>query len=172
MLPFIKLQFSGPQAARCILSRKEPIMSKYVPLVLALSLIALAGATCPCDGPDPAAREIEFVTTETATGHDVTIRGRIQNLGMQEFQSGPGQQAIQLYEDGTLVATQEFEDLLIGDTEVLTFQRSVASGTEFLPTYRLLITYDPDIFIDGNPQNDDCNTGNNSLERNLSEAFE
>ena len=36
--------------------------------------------------------------------------------------------------------------------------------SEFPYSYRVSIGYDPDIFIDSNPNNDDCNMGNNSAE--------
>ena len=36
---------------------------------------------------------------------------------------------------------------------------------EFPPDYIVKISYDPDILIDGNPDNDDCNPGNNEVTR-------
>jgi hypothetical protein len=35
---------------------------------------------------------------------------------------------------------------------------------EFPPSYRLAIGYDPDIFTDGNEENDDCDLEGNSRE--------
>lgn len=46
---------------------------------------------------------------------------------------------------------------------------SPAEG-EFPPSYMLEIGYDPDIRIDGNPNNDDCRLGNNRLERSGAEV--
>jgi hypothetical protein len=40
---------------------------------------------------------------------------------------------------------------------------------ESSPSYRLAIAYDPDIFIDGNEENDDCDLGANSLELTAAE---
>ena len=64
---------------------------------------------------------------------------------------------------------KQFEDLAAGGEITVSFERawdasSPAEG-EFPPTYTLRISFDPDIFIDGNEQNDDCRTSNNRLER-------
>lgn len=67
------------------------------------------------------------------------------------------------------MARREFTSLASGATTTVHFQRawdasSPAEG-EFPPTYKLVISYDPDIFIDGNPKNDDCTQRNNQLVR-------
>lgn len=68
-----------------------------------------------------------------------------------------------------MVAQVPFQNLAPAQEVNLVYERnwdaaSPAEG-EFPPTYRLLIGYDPDILLDGNPNNDDCNSNNNQLER-------
>lgn len=46
----------------------------------------------------------------------------------------------------------------------ISIPRPVRIRTEFPPTYTLLISYDPDIYLDANKNNDDCNRNNNKKE--------
>ena len=46
---------------------------------------------------------------------------------------------------------------------------SSPSEGEFPNSYRLLILYDPDIYMDANKDNDDCNQNNNKKERSGTE---
>jgi hypothetical protein len=67
------------------------------------------------------------------------------------------------------VAGSAFQNLTPGQTVTLVHHRnwngsSPAEG-EFPSTYRLMVGYDPDIFINGNPKNDDCVNTNNRKER-------
>jgi hypothetical protein len=130
----------------------------------------------PCDDhqpgcPDPAATDIS-ATVLSRTGPfagKVLISGTVTNLGAM-FDSNPGQQTVYLYEvtlGGTprLVASQDFVDLTPGATVSVSAEVVWSSIlSEFPPSYRVLIGYDPDIFIDGIPNNDDCNTTNNAAE--------
>lgn len=126
--------------------------------------------------PDPAAIAVDFRLvrrTGRFTGQ-VEIVGTIRNVGTADFISGKGQQGIQLYEEvpgarPRLVASLPFERLNQGAELQIRYTRewnasSPAEG-EFPPTYRLQISYDPDIVLDGNPKNDDSNWRNNSRER-------
>jgi hypothetical protein len=125
---------------------------------------------------DPAAASIDFsITNRTSLfGGVVRVVGKVKNVGNATFESGRGQQIAQLLEivpGGTprVVASAPFERLAPGAEVPLVFSRawnasSPAEG-EFPPTYRLVLSYDPDIAIDGNTKNDDCRTDNNRLER-------
>lgn len=122
---------------------------------------------CP-QAPDPRAREIEYsLVNLTGPGQGlVLIKGTIENYGTLPYLSSPGQQGLQLWENGVMVATQNFQNLAIDETATIEYQRSWTKGGEFMPTqYQLIITYDPDIFDDGNSDNDDCRLLNNSLIR-------
>lgn len=120
---------------------------------------------------DPAVTAIDFSIlrkTSTYRGY-VRITGTVKNLGRNSFISRPGQQAIYLYEDSRIVARKEFVVMNSGAIETVSFERnwdasSPAEG-EFPPKYKVMISYDPDIFIDGNDKNDDCTQKNNLLER-------
>ncbi len=107
----------------------------------------------------------------------VRIDGVVKNTGGLNYTSGPNQQAVLLYEDNggrpRLVATRVFQNLTPGQEVKVSYTRtwgksSPAEG-EFPPKYILIISFDPDIYIDGNDNNDDANTGNNRMEKSGSE---
>ncbi len=140
--------------------------------------LGCADSTAACEEvrcPDPAVESIEFAITrrDTAFRGRVRIRANVTNLG-GAFRSGAGQQSIVLEEvplggRGRVVAQRPFVNLDAGETISVTWYRnwnasSPAEG-EFPPTYRAYLSYDPDIYIDGNDANDDCGTRNNVLER-------
>lgn len=143
--------------------------------VLTLAVCVLSGGTCPenCQPgqPNPAVDRIDFtlVSTSTSTTGTVRIEGVVENKGDTTFDSGAGQQSVQLYQGTTLLAQQDFEDLAAGATVTVAHDLSWNTSTEFPPTFRVIIVYDPDIFIDGNDNNDDCATSDNALERSGSE---
>ncbi len=119
--------------------------------------------------PDPAAYQIKFDLLEhtaTFTGR-VRITGIVKNVGKKEFKGGGGM--AYLYEGSTLRKTKVFSTLAPGATMSLSFDRTwYASSTsegEFPPIYKLMILYDPDILMDSNKDNDDCNINNNKLTR-------
>lgn len=130
--------------------------------------------------PDPAAQAVNFslVSRTSPFQGRVRITGVVRNRGTDVYQSGANQQIIYLYEQvpggrAQLVAQQSFQNLAVGQEVTVMFERpwnvsSPAEG-EFPPSYVLQIGYDPDIRIDGNPNNDDCRLGNNRLERNGTE---
>lgn len=120
---------------------------------------------------DPAAVDLKFqVLRRTSRFRGVVqVTALVKNLGRSNYLSGPHQQALYLYEDNRLVAKREFTTLASGAELSLAYRRnwdasSPAEG-EFPPTYKLMIAYDPDIAIDGNPNNDDCRLGNNRLQK-------
>jgi len=103
----------------------------------------------------------------------VKIEGVVKNTGTLNYTSGPNQQVALLYEDKggrpTLVATRVFQNLTPGQQVQVSFTRPWYKGEEFPPKYILIISYDPDIYIDSNDNNDDSNSGNNRLEKSGSE---
>ena len=106
---------------------------------------------------------------------NATITGIVKNIG-DNFSSGSGQQTILLYERssgtpttqlGNLVASLAFTTLSPDETLEVSYTRpwnssSPAEG-EFPPEYILIISYDPDLYIDGNVNNDDSNHTNDEL---------
>lgn len=111
--------------------------------------------------------------TSTTTGR-VEIKGIVDNYGSQAFMSGEGQQAAQLWEvdaggQSKMVSSVEFQNLALNETVEVTYERDWSTADEFPPqSYRLLLSYDPDILLDGNPNNDDCNPNNNTRTRSTS----
>jgi len=122
-----------------------------------------------CIGPDPRAKTIEYslVNRTSATTAVILIKGTVDNIGTENYVSGEKQQDIQLWEDTVMVAEMEFQNLAVGETLTIEYERSWSiSGQEFVPDhYQLIVTYDPDIRDDGNPHNDDCRLSNNSILR-------
>jgi hypothetical protein len=104
----------------------------------------------------------------------VKIEGIVKNTGSSAYTSGPGQQTALLYEElpGTaprLVASQNFQNVPANGVVNVSFtrnwNRSSSAEGEFPPKYILVIVFDPDIYIDGNEQNNDSNTSNNRLSK-------
>lgn len=96
-------------------------------------------------------------------GGNVRAQVVVKNIGMHHFVSGPNQQLVQIYRNGTMVASRSFPGNRLNAGAVLTLDYSgvFAANTE----WKAFIVYDPDIYIDGNTQNDDCNQGNNTQTR-------
>jgi len=124
--------------------------------------------------PDPAAQiEFRLVRRDSQFAGLVAVKASVKNLGAP-YVTAPGQQLLSLYEivPGSaprLVASQPFANLASGEVASVTFNRtwnasSPAEG-EFPPSYRAVISYDPDIRIDGNVKNDDCRATNDSVEQ-------
>ncbi|RZS92160.1 hypothetical protein [Aquimarina brevivitae] len=146
------------------------------------TILVLIFLLASCEDDDVAIQDIDLATTainfsiekETDFAGTATITGIITNIGSENFTSSDNQQFIGLYErvpgasaPGVLVATANFNSLISGGQLSVSYTRtwdaSSPSEGEFPPTYTLVITYDPDIFIDGNENNDDINLENNSL---------
>ncbi len=125
---------------------------------------------------DLAAESITFtIDKDTDFVGTATITGTIKNVG-DYFSSGTGQQTIYLFERslgtpttqrGNLVATRSFTELASNGTLEISYSRQWNSSSpaegEFAPEYILDISYDPDIFIDDNKNNDDTNHDNNNI---------
>ncbi len=140
----------------------------------AVGLLACVLATgCGDDdptAPDLAVERIEFSLlnrTGPTTGR-VRITGHIRNIGT-DYLSSPGQQQLQLWElvpgaRERLVARRDFQNLPAQGRLSVSYDRTWNAATmrEFPPDYRVVISLDPDIFIDGNPDNDDSNLRNNT----------
>lgn len=119
-------------------------------------------------GIDPAAIELKVVVKKkiNAFEADIAIVGTIKNIGTDDFKSGKGQQSVTLNEhpQGTksqTLVTRQFTNLKSGEQFTLEVTRRWRLSDEFPPDFSLQINYDPDIFIDGNPHNDDVNSKDN-----------
>lgn len=145
-------------------------MNKAIGACLAGALLVLL-IGCPpppCDGPDPAVTAINYqlLSTTSPTSGNVRITGVVRNRGTMLFNSGEGQQSVYIYEGSELVATQDFTTVAVNATVEVTYERNWSTQDEFRPpSYTVLLAYDPDIYLDGNEENDDCNSDNNDLAR-------
>ena len=114
--------------------------------------------------PDPAAVAIQASVVAAApdlSWADVALTGVVRNNG-GAYASGANQQVALLQTTaGATLGQANFPILAPGQSVNIGSTIRVASGDEFLPDVQLQISYDPDIFIDGNTANDDCRMGNN-----------
>lgn len=121
--------------------------------------------------PDLSATSIDFSIVSKTSQFEGTVRitGVIKNVGNKAYTSSPHQQSIMLYEGTQMVAQKPFQNLAVGQQETITFERkwnaSSPSEGEFPPEYKLTISFDPDITLDSNPDNDECNSANNRKSR-------
>lgn len=128
---------------------------------------------------DLAASSITFTTTCKDRYHGtVKVEGVIRNVGGLAYTTGPNQQSALLYEDNggrlNLVASQSFQNLAPNAEVKVSYTRpwytaSPAEG-EFPPRYVLIVTFDPDIYIDANDNNDDSNNSNNRFTKSAAEV--
>jgi hypothetical protein len=100
----------------------------------------------------------------------VKIEGVVRNAGTSDYTSNANQQIALLYEqipggNPKLVKRQPFQNLPVNATVKVFYERRWNKSDEFPPTYTLVISFDPDIYIDGNNNNDDSNTANNKLSK-------
>jgi hypothetical protein len=140
------------------------------------------GSNCP----DPAAHDLQFriVRRTSQFAGRIRITGIVKNIGSKAFNSGPNQAKAYLYElpagvppasatGGRIVAQREIRNMPPGATINLSYERNWNSSSpaegEFPNSYRLLISYDPDIYMDGNEDNDDCKQNNNKKDRSGTE---
>ena len=97
------------------------------------------------------------------------VMGTVRNFGPDHFRSGRGQQSITISQEtpgagSRTLNTWNFTNMRAntGNNYYSRSMRNWRLSTEFPPSFTLRIIYDPDIYIDGNPSNDDCNQRNNS----------
>ncbi|MBP0903914.1 hypothetical protein ACFSKN_05565 [Mariniflexile gromovii] len=147
---------------------------KTMKLVLLVLFVSLQ--SCDKDDADPFVdlkaenTTYELVSKTTATTGIVRITGHIKNVGNTTYTSGSNQQLAQLLEHplGTttnnVVATSNISTSLNAGAEVsFSYTRNWDIAIEFQPEIILRISYDPDILIDGNSNNDDMDSSNNSF---------
>lgn len=123
---------------------------------------------------DPKAMGLKFsVVAKDAkwptTRGTIRVTGTVKNVGNAAFESDPKQASVQLLEErpgarAELRTQRSMGRLDVGATMDVTYQRAWDTAAEFPSKFILLIVYDPDIQLDANKKNDDCNAGNNRAE--------
>lgn len=91
----------------------------------------------------------------------IQAKAVLKNVGSADYVTRPNQQTVQIYHGSRLLTNAPFGNLRAGQVEIITAQLPWNAAEEFQQGLKALIAYDPDIRLDGNPRNDDCNMGNN-----------
>ncbi len=130
-----------------------------------------AGMVFKRDCPDPAAVELKAHLVRKASPYEGTVKlvGVVKNIGKKAFKARSGQAAVVLYENppggrSREIKRKAFTTLHPNATIRVEHTRTWRTSYEFPPNYKLMITYDPDIYMDETKENDDCNQKNNSKE--------
>lgn len=122
---------------------------------------------------DPAAESLTFVILSHDAAHRtrgrIRLTGVVRNLGNAAFESNPNQAVARLSTVPTVGAPQvlRFQNIARlnpGASIQLSVDTAWDTAQEFAPKFVLSLDYDPDIGMDGNPKNDDCNMLNNRRE--------
>jgi hypothetical protein len=123
---------------------------------------------------DPSADSLTFQILSHDKAHKtrgrIRVTGVVKNIGNAAFESDPRQAQALLSEipaeggAGTIKAQRAIASLAPGASFTLRFERDWDTAREFPPKFTLLVTYDPDIYMDANKKNDDCNQNNNRRE--------
>lgn len=121
---------------------------------------------------DLSAAEIKFsiVSVKDRFNGTVKIEGVVKNVGRSNYTSGDNQQTVLLYEEvpglsPKLVASRNFQNVPVNGTVSVSFTRNWRTADEFPPSYIVMIVFDPDIYIDGNDNNNDANSANNRISK-------
>ena len=122
---------------------------------------------------DPAAESLTFVILSRDKAHPtrgrINLTGVVKNLGNATFESNPNQARAQLARvpsagPPAMLSATDIAILRAGASIRLGATVDWDTAQEFPPRFVLSLTYDPDIRLDANFRNDDCNTNNNSRE--------
>lgn len=103
-----------------------------------------------------------FVQKRTIPGNKMRLTYGVSNVSRANFVSGAHQQSIALSMHGRSVQNMRFASLNAGQSR--SWSVDVPIPFEIPNTYVVDIAMDPDIYIDGNTANDDCNRANNRRE--------
>ncbi|MEZ5715113.1 MAG: hypothetical protein R3D85_08050 [Paracoccaceae bacterium] len=110
--------------------------------------------------------DLAVFASKTRVGDRVRITYGVRNVSTANYVSGANQQAIVISTYGGAVGTGRFTNLAAGQSR--SWSVDVPLAFEFPNTYQVYYSYDPDLYIDGNTANDDCNRANNQREVTVS----
>lgn len=139
----------------------KPVKPEITPTKPAIKPGALQRA---CIDPAIAEFQVGIIQRDPANrfAGRVQFKAVLKNVGNQDFVTGPNQQAVQIHSGRTLLKNEAFGNLRVGEVKIIAVIVPWNAATEFQEPVTARIVYDPDIFIDGNTRNDDCNRSNNS----------
>ena len=119
-------------------------------------------------GIDPAvvALRVDVKRQVSPSTADIEIVGVVQNIGSEDFLSTANQQSVQLYQKtpgaaDRMLLKKEFLNLKSGQKVEVRHRLQWSTSVEFPANYLVMISYDPDITLDGNPNNDDVKRADN-----------
>lgn len=142
----------------------------------------------PCPGPDPAVIKLNIVKSATANKGILNITTIVKNIGLQDFVSGSGQQSVRIQAYNKAVSgPSAYEQLAKRDFTRLNKGASLTTTARHELNFFIewghrtahtgecqcerdiiaAISLDPDIYMDANKQNDDCNQGNNTKRQTI-----
>jgi hypothetical protein len=101
--------------------------------------------------------DLAVVMAEKNRNGDIHIVYGVRNVGGADYVTGRNQQTLTVRTPGG-VRTFAVGNLRAGDVRTWS---EVYRPFEFPFTYKGALSFDPDIFLDGNTRNDDCNRSNN-----------
>ncbi len=133
------------------------------------ALLGLFFAQSFAQRPDLTISQITFTRLPAGpAGSPTRIRTDIvvRNLSRFAYQSSPNQQGVHIFlGNDRVVRSLPFQNIAANGAVTLHYNLTLWSLNEGR-FFRASISYDPDIFLDGNRQNDDSNLNNNSLRIN------
>lgn len=123
--------------------------------------------------PDLAVVDIKFsiVQRYSTFRGKVRISGVVKNIGKADYISRPGSQMIVLDAGDAAhpLKTVPFTNLKMGQSITISYETDWDSASpnegEFPPTFRVYLSFDPDISMDSLKTNDDCNPSNNHMSK-------
>lgn len=123
----------------------------------------------PCR--DPAAVYLmSQVVFQRQDAGQIQLTGQVVNRGNAAFVSPPQQARVKILESRPqggapiILADKPLDNLPAGHALGIQVRRAWTRNVQFPPTFSLILSYDPDILHDGNPENDDCNMSNNQID--------
>jgi len=154
---------------------------KFLSILPVAGLLAagLGWAAPAIAGPDLQVRvwvDANSVRQNANRTYNFTIRGELKNVGNADYVSRRNQQVLFLHQVGRSnhITNWNFSRLNRGQVKNVHVPVINQPGGEFVPSYELALSFDPDIYLDKNPANDDRNRRNNQAtvsSRTISRAF-
>lgn len=92
----------------------------------------------------------------------IQLKAVLKNIGTANYVSRSNQQSVQIHQGRRLLKNERFGNLRKGEVKIIAVQMPWNAAGEFQQNLKASIVYDPDIRMDGNKQNDDCNMRDNT----------
>ena len=101
--------------------------------------------------------------TRRSDRYDFSLISELKNNSGYDFVSSSGMQSVNIYKNGSLIKNKEFQNLGNGsEIEIKKTVRDWRPDRSSPPEYSFRINYSSGLSRDGNSQNDDCRSDNNS----------